>query len=94
MRISSVPMYDILHDCNYITIVRLVSLDITGGQEELPIPVINTIDDTTITVPSGMKLPPNVAGCKCKGGCTNSKTCTCAKLNGGDFPYVQESGGR
>ncbi|GJY97085.1 histone-lysine N-methyltransferase, H3 lysine-9 specific SUVH4 isoform X1 [Tanacetum coccineum] len=89
MRISSVP--------------KLVSLDITGGQENLPIPVINTIDDTTITgftytksiqVPSGMKLPPNAAGCKCKGSCTNSKTCACAKLNGGDFPYVQDSGGR
>ncbi|GJY83325.1 histone-lysine N-methyltransferase, H3 lysine-9 specific SUVH4 isoform X1 [Tanacetum coccineum] len=107
MRISSVP--------------KLVSLDITGGQENLPIPVINTIDDTIITgkfvyspisfkipslvpsgftytksiqVPSGMKLPPNAAGCKCNGSCTNSKTCACAKLNGGDFPYVQDSGGR
>ncbi|PWA35563.1 histone-lysine N-methyltransferase, H3 lysine-9 specific SUVH4 [Artemisia annua] len=35
MRPSSVP--------------KLVSLDITGGQEKLPIPVINAIDDTTIT---------------------------------------------
>nr|GEW72611.1 histone-lysine N-methyltransferase, H3 lysine-9 specific SUVH4-like isoform X1 [Tanacetum cinerariifolium] len=70
---------------------RLVSVDITGGQEELPIPVINTINDTTIT---GLTFPPTVAGCKCKRGCTNSKTCACGKLNGSDFPYVQDSGGR
>ncbi|PWA82982.1 SU(VAR)3-9-4-like protein (chloroplast) [Artemisia annua] len=86
-----------------ITIARLVTSDLTDGQEKLHIPVINTIDDATITgftytsslqVPSNLKLPPNADGCKCKEDCTNSKTCACAKLNGGDFPYVQHRGGR
>lgn len=41
-----------------------------------------------------MKLPKNTAGCNCIGTCGDPKTCSCAKLNGGDFPYVHRDGGR
>nr|GEZ52379.1 hypothetical protein [Tanacetum cinerariifolium] len=55
MRISSVP--------------KLVSVDITGGQEELPILVINTIDDTTITAKD--VLFECGLNCGCGPGCIN-----------------------
>ncbi|KAL4587109.1 hypothetical protein LXL04_011759 [Taraxacum kok-saghyz] len=82
---------------------KLVCLDITEGQEDVCIPVINTIDDTIITgftytrynkVLSSLRLPANAEGCECKGNCTDARTCACAKLNGFDFPYVRSSGGR
>ncbi|XP_076928030.1 histone-lysine N-methyltransferase, H3 lysine-9 specific SUVH4-like [Bidens hawaiensis] len=82
---------------------QLVSLDITEGQEDMHIPVINAVDDATITgftytkynqVLSNLKLPPNADGCDCKGFCKNTKTCSCARLNGADFPYVRSNGGR
>ncbi|KAK9050889.1 hypothetical protein SSX86_027514 [Deinandra increscens subsp. villosa] len=88
----------------------LACLDITEGQEDVHIPAFNTIDDTTITgkfnylsgftytrynkVLSNLKLPPNADGCDCKGYCKNPKTCSCARLNGADFPYVRSNGGR
>ncbi|KAL8227447.1 hypothetical protein R6Q57_015031 [Mikania cordata] len=81
----------------------LACLDITEGQEDMHIPAVNTIDDTTITgftytkhnqVFSNLKLPPNADGCDCKGYCKNPKTCSCARLNGVDFPYVRSNGGR
>ena len=37
---------------------------------------------------------PSVDGCQCKGSCTNEKTCSCASLNGSEFPYVRRNGGR
>lgn len=39
----------------------------------------------------GANAPP---GCNCQGKCTDPRTCACAKLNGGDFPYVHSHGGR
>nr|GFA81351.1 histone-lysine N-methyltransferase, H3 lysine-9 specific SUVH4 isoform X2 [Tanacetum cinerariifolium] len=81
----------------------LVSLDLAEGQEKLRIPVINAIDDATVTgftytnslqVPSSLELPPDADGCTCIGNCTNPKTCACAKLNGSHFPYVKNCGGR
>ncbi|GKC94118.1 histone-lysine N-methyltransferase, H3 lysine-9 specific SUVH4 isoform X1, partial [Tanacetum coccineum] len=40
-------------------------------------------------------IPPSSAsGCNCKGSCTDPKRCSCAKLNGVDFPYVHRDGGR
>ncbi|GKB52943.1 histone-lysine N-methyltransferase, H3 lysine-9 specific SUVH4 isoform X1, partial [Tanacetum coccineum] len=118
--------------------VKSPTSDLAEGQEKLRIPVINSIDDATITgkfvefcitasyliicsrssgssvflhfdlkvatsgftytnslqVPSSLELPPNADGCNCKENCTNPKTCACAKLNGGDFPYVKNCGGR
>lgn len=83
----------------------LVCEDITGGQENIPIPATNLVDDPpvaptgftyhkSIQVSKGVKLPKNTAGCNCIGTCGDPKTCSCAKLNGGDFPYVHRDGGR
>ncbi|KAL3572535.1 hypothetical protein D5086_026439 [Populus alba] len=79
--------------------------DISGGQEDVPIPATNLVDDPPVA-PSGytyrkslqisknVKLPTNVSGCNCKGTCVDPRTCACAKLNGSDFPYVNCHGGR
>ncbi|KAK9271712.1 hypothetical protein L1049_002075 [Liquidambar formosana] len=83
----------------------LVCEDITGGQEDIPIPATNLVDDPpgpptgytyckSIQVSESVKLPTNTIGCNCKGTCIDSKTCSCAKLNGFDFPYVHRNGGR
>ncbi|XP_061968671.1 histone-lysine N-methyltransferase, H3 lysine-9 specific SUVH4 isoform X1 [Populus nigra] len=83
----------------------LVCEDISGGQEDVPIPATNLVDDPPVA-PSGytyckslqiaknVKLPANVSGCNCQGTCVDPRTCACAKLNGSDFPYVQINGGR
>ncbi|KAL8474905.1 hypothetical protein ACS0TY_031355 [Phlomoides rotata] len=84
----------------------LVCEDITGGLEAIPIPVTNLVDDPPIS-PEGfvyinsMKFSKNTkvnkiapAGCNCEGMCTDPRSCGCAKLNGGDFPYVHRDGGR
>lgn len=83
----------------------LVCEDISGGQEDVPIPATNLVDDPPVA-PSGytyckslqiaknVKLPANVGGCNCQGTCVDPRTCACAKLNGSDFPYVQINGGR
>ncbi|OMO99299.1 hypothetical protein COLO4_13375 [Corchorus olitorius] len=69
-----------------------------GGQENIPIPATNLVDDPPVA-PTGKsknprKLPANAAGCDCKEACWNPKTCACARLNGSDFPYVNCKGGR
>ncbi|XP_011024754.1 PREDICTED: histone-lysine N-methyltransferase, H3 lysine-9 specific SUVH4-like [Populus euphratica] len=83
----------------------LVCEDISGAQEDVPIPATNLVDDPPVA-PSGytyckflqiaknVKLPANVSGCNCQGTCVDPRTCACAKLNGSDFPYVQINGGR
>lgn len=83
----------------------LVCEDISGGQEDVPIPATNLVDDPPVA-PSGytyckslqiaknVKFPANVSGCNCQGTCVDPRTCACAKLNGSDFPYVQINGGR
>ncbi|CAL9152695.1 histone-lysine N-methyltransferase, H3 lysine-9 specific SUVH4-like [Musa acuminata AAA Group] len=83
----------------------LVCEDISGGQENIPIPVTNVVDDPPVP-PTGflyqksmqlaksLKLPANFLGCQCEGDCTNPRTCACARLNGYDFPYVRRDGGR
>ncbi|XP_022928431.1 histone-lysine N-methyltransferase, H3 lysine-9 specific SUVH4-like isoform X2 [Cucurbita moschata] len=83
----------------------LVCEDITGSQEDIPIPATNLVDDPpvaptgftyckSIKVGHGVKLPSNANGCDCSGSCISSRTCSCAKLNGLDFPYVHRDGGR
>ncbi|KAJ6943958.1 hypothetical protein NC652_009405 [Populus alba x Populus x berolinensis] len=98
----------------------LVCEDISFGKEDIPIPVINVIDNPPIAPPgklltnlcfseggeSGFKyiksvqvarnviIPPSASGCDCKGKCTNPRSCSCARLNGSDFPYVDKDGGR
>ncbi|PON50484.1 histone H3-K9 methyltransferase [Trema orientale] len=105
----------------------LVCEDITGGQENIPIPATNLVDDPpshhnyvneydlciwlnvpfytdeglsgytylkSIKAAKNVKLPPIAGGCNCVGSCVDSKTCSCARLNGLDFPYVHRDGGR
>lgn len=77
----------------------LVCDDISGGQERIPIPATNLVDDPPFP-PSGftyhkamkmsksVKIPSFKTGCDCKGDCIDSRVCACAKRNGADFPYV------
>ncbi|PIN24226.1 histone H3 (Lys9) methyltransferase SUV39H1/Clr4, required for transcriptional silencing [Handroanthus impetiginosus] len=92
---------------NSISEIRgLVCEDITGGLEDIPIPVTNLVDDPPIS-PAGftyikdLKFGKNISvhtdaplGCNCRDTCVDPRSCACAKLNGGDFPYVQRDGGR
>ncbi|KAI3856542.1 hypothetical protein MKX03_028384, partial [Papaver bracteatum] len=50
---------------------------------------------TTNKVSSSVTLPKHAPGCKCKGACSDPRTCACARLNGSDFPYESfKDGGR
>ncbi|XP_051141868.1 histone-lysine N-methyltransferase, H3 lysine-9 specific SUVH4 [Andrographis paniculata] len=84
----------------------LVCRDISGGLEDIPIPVTNLVDDPPVG-PSGftylkdLKYGKNIhvpinapEGCNCVEDCSNSKNCACAIFNGGDLPYVRHKGGR
>ncbi|KAM3270860.1 histone-lysine N-methyltransferase, H3 lysine-9 specific SUVH4-like isoform X4 [Capsicum chacoense] len=42
----------------------------------------------------GINLPSAPTGCNYCGSCLNPRICSCAKLNGSDFPYVHKYGGR
>ncbi|VFQ87090.1 unnamed protein product [Cuscuta campestris] len=44
--------------------------------------------------PKDITVPSSGPGCNCRGSCFDSKTCSCARLNGSDFPYVSIDGGR
>ncbi|KAL6616645.1 hypothetical protein ACP70R_038915 [Stipagrostis hirtigluma subsp. patula] len=77
----------------------LVCDDISGGQENIPIPATNLVDDPpvppsgftyskSLKIPKGIKLPSNIIGCDCEGDCASNKNCSCAKRNGSDLPYV------
>ncbi|KAB2625023.1 histone-lysine N-methyltransferase [Pyrus ussuriensis x Pyrus communis] len=83
----------------------LVCKDISNGQENICIPATNVIDKppvapegltytNSIIVEKDVNIPTNAPGCSCKGNCTNPLTCSCARLNGDDFPYVSKDGGR
>ncbi|XP_008231237.1 PREDICTED: histone-lysine N-methyltransferase, H3 lysine-9 specific SUVH4 [Prunus mume] len=83
----------------------LVCEDISGGQEDVPIPATNLVDDPPVAptgfmycksmqIAQNVKLPTDATGCNCKGTCMDPKTCACTMLNGSDFPYVQRDGGR
>ncbi|KAF0925494.1 hypothetical protein E2562_016686 [Oryza meyeriana var. granulata] len=77
----------------------LVCDDISGGQENLPIPATNLVDDPpvpptgfvyskSLKIPKGIKIPSNCNGCDCEGDCASNKNCSCAQRNGSDLPYV------
>ncbi|KAF1883729.1 hypothetical protein Lal_00012646 [Lupinus albus] len=83
----------------------LVCEDITTGQEDMPIPATNLVDDPpvpptgftyfkSVKVAKNVKLPMDATGCKCKDKCVDPTTCECALRNGSDFPYVSRDGGR
>ncbi|XP_042502626.1 histone-lysine N-methyltransferase, H3 lysine-9 specific SUVH4 isoform X2 [Macadamia integrifolia] len=83
----------------------LVSSDISGSLEDIPIPATNLVDDPPV-VPEGftytnsiqiadtVKLPISAPGCNCEDTCIDPKACACARLNGSNFPYVSRDGGR
>ncbi|KAG2603097.1 histone-lysine N-methyltransferase, H3 lysine-9 specific SUVH4-like isoform X1 [Panicum virgatum] len=77
----------------------LVCDDISGGQENLPIPATNLVDDPpvppsgftylkSLKIAKGIKIPSNIIGCDCEGDCASNKNCLCAQRNGSDLPYV------
>ncbi|GMN49368.1 hypothetical protein TIFTF001_018536 [Ficus carica] len=83
----------------------LVCKDISFGQENIPIPATNIIDDSPVApegftyinsleVASNVTIPPSARGCNCKDKCIDPRTCSCAKRNPSDFPYVAQDGGR
>uniref|UniRef100_A0A7I4F1F0 Uncharacterized protein n=1 Tax=Physcomitrium patens TaxID=3218 RepID=A0A7I4F1F0_PHYPA len=83
----------------------LVCKDISNGQERIPVPASNTVDDppvpptdytyiTKTVVPDDIARPPPSKGCSCRGACTEEKDCACARKNGMSFPYVFNHGGR
>lgn len=91
---------------NSISEIRgLVCEDISGGLEDIPIPATNLVDDPPVAptgftyrrdiiCAKGIKLPSAPTGCNCRGSCLDPRVCSCAKLNGSDFPYVHKDGGR
>ncbi|XWS68740.1 hypothetical protein CRYUN_Cryun04dG0117700 [Craigia yunnanensis] len=82
----------------------LVCKDISNGQEDKCIPVLNLHNPSvaptgfkyikSIQVAKNVSIPPDAPGCNCRGKCTNPRSCSCAQLNGGDFPFVSQDGGR
>lgn len=91
---------------NSVSEIRgLVCEDISGGLEDIPIPATNLVDDPPVAptgltysrdviCAKGIKLPSAPTGCNCRGSCLDPRVCSCAKLNGSDFPYVHKDGGR
>ncbi|PPR84766.1 hypothetical protein GOBAR_AA35944 [Gossypium barbadense] len=69
--------------------VHFVRGKVSRVQQELPFKYINSIK-----VAKNVSIPPDAPGCNCRGKCTNPRSCSCAQLNGGDFPYVSRDGGR
>ncbi|KAL6198651.1 hypothetical protein ACLB2K_028440 [Fragaria x ananassa] len=82
----------------------LVCNDLCNGKENTCIPVTNEVDVPPVApeefeylsstkVAKKLVIPASAEGCNCKGKCTNTRTCSCATLNGSDFPYVGKAGG-
>lgn len=78
---------------------RLVCRDISYGQENIPIPATNLVDNPpvppsgfvyskSLQIPEYIKMPADSIGCNCKGDCSSSTHCLCADRNGSDLPYV------
>ncbi|XP_019442833.1 PREDICTED: histone-lysine N-methyltransferase, H3 lysine-9 specific SUVH4-like isoform X1 [Lupinus angustifolius] len=87
--------------CNFF---RLVCKDISHGEEEYSIPVINECDFPPVVpasftyiksmqVSDNVKVPVRADGCRCKESCTEARSCSCVHLNG-SAPYVPQDGGR
>ncbi|WMV17705.1 hypothetical protein MTR67_011090 [Solanum verrucosum] len=83
------------------SVYRLVCEDISGGLEDIPIPATNLVDDPPVAplgkdiiCAKGIKFPSAPTGCNCHGSCLDPRVCSCAKLNGSEFPYVHKDGGR
>ncbi|KAL5711799.1 [histone H3]-lysine(4) N-trimethyltransferase [Ranunculus cassubicifolius] len=81
--------------------------DISGGQEKYSVPAFNTIDNPpvpptgftyckSVILAEGLNFPESDdSGCNCSGACSDGRGCSCEKLNGGTFPYLDfKDGGR
>lgn len=74
---------------------RLFILPICGWHYFWPITgIVGFKYIKSIQVAENVIIPPDAPGCNCKGKCTNAAKCDCARLNGNDFPYVHQDGGR
>ncbi|KHG24298.1 Histone-lysine N-methyltransferase, H3 lysine-9 specific SUVH4 -like protein [Gossypium arboreum] len=79
--------------------VHFVRGKVSRVQQELPGLVCKDLSNgfkyiNSIKVAKNVSIPPDAPGCNCRGKCTNPRSCSCAQLNGGDFPYVSRDGGR
>eukprot|EP00250_Pteridium_aquilinum_P024575 c29269_g1_i1 orf=490-3504(+) len=76
----------------------VVVADISKGQESQPICVENTMDEdkgpaaftyaTKVIYPDDVDKLKSTAGCKCKGACNPSSSCSCFSQNGDELPYL------
>ncbi|XP_043689601.1 histone-lysine N-methyltransferase, H3 lysine-9 specific SUVH1-like isoform X2 [Telopea speciosissima] len=77
----------------------LILPDLTSGVENLPVSLVNDVDDEKgpayFSYFPGLKNAKPVNsheysfGCKCKGVCSSgNRDCSCIKKNGGDIPYI------
>ncbi|KAF2611346.1 hypothetical protein F2Q70_00007395 [Brassica cretica] len=73
----------------------LVCEDISNGLESKRIPATNRFTYiNSLKIEPNVKIPKSSTGCNCRGNCTDPKKCACARLNGGNFPYVDLNDGR
>ncbi|KAJ4975470.1 hypothetical protein NE237_000576 [Protea cynaroides] len=76
----------------------LILPDLASGAENLPVSLVNDVDDEKgpayFSYFPGLKYAKSVNsheysfGCKCKGVCSPGNHCSCAEKNGGDLPYI------
>ncbi|XP_043693513.1 histone-lysine N-methyltransferase, H3 lysine-9 specific SUVH1-like [Telopea speciosissima] len=77
----------------------LILPDLTSGAENLPVSLVNDVDDEKgpayFSYFPGLKHAKPASslessfGCKCKGVCSpGNHNCSCIKKNGGDLPYI------
>ena len=50
--------------------------------------IVDFVYSKSLQIPKDIKIPIDRTGCKCRGDCSSSKNCDCAKRNGSDLPYV------
>ncbi|KAH0704387.1 hypothetical protein KY290_017719 [Solanum tuberosum] len=77
----------------------VMEYDVSQGKENIPIPVINEIDDERpppFTYITSMQYPDwyyiiRPQGCSCTSRCSTFEQCSCASKNGGEFPFNPRS---
>eukprot|EP00249_Psilotum_nudum_P020820 c27858_g3_i1 orf=705-2471(+) len=72
--------------------------DISKGKENMPVCVVNTVDDEQcpasfeyslkVQYPTGFAYHEPPVCCQCKSGCSASKACPCFLRNGDEFAYL------
>lgn len=83
----------------------VVCHDLSTGVERIPVPASNVVDNPPVgpigfkylienEVLKGVPKPLPARGCNCEGQCIDAMKCSCAILNGKQFPYVSKNGGR